>query len=269
MDNNQPIKFRKIKNDHVVTAGDRLRTLSDDGLAAFIADYVIGIIDTILSDTEYTISHNRDKYIEILVNQLQLTTTELPHQYTPNELKTMVGDKIFIQHLGSCADFYQDIYAPYYGEQEIYVDMVMGQLTACKLPLEFYRKSWVAYAYQPLAIDVNKPSKDQSLQDKDVEYLVNALANINAKLSGHDGCKLSDDQFQKLTTRKIDIITEFTVRIRAFNKIFTTADLRSLKAEINDILQTKPVSEPQINALVGFRTIIEHELKTRFENDPL
>lgn len=261
-----PLKFRNVKNDYIVTAADRLRKLNDDGLAAFIVDYIIGVIDAVLIDTEYTVTHDRDNYIKILLQQLKLTTTELPHQYTPNELKTMTGDKIFIQHIGTCADFYQDLYAPYYGEQEVYVDMVMGQLTACKLPLEFYGKSWLAYAYRPLGIDVNLPSRQQSFRDESVEYLVNAMANINAKL--HDG-HISGEQHKKLTARKMDIITELTARIKAINKIFSTADLQNIKADIETQLVDSNLTEHQINALVGFQRIIEMELKARFENDPL
>lgn len=68
---------------------------------------------------------------------------------TLDELRKMDGDKIYIQFIGILRGFYDDEYAPYYGQHEQYVQKYNGMLRACDLPLKYYGESWLAYRRKP------------------------------------------------------------------------------------------------------------------------
>lgn len=74
---------------------------------------------------------------------------ENPKPLTEDELRQMDGDKIYIQYIGTCKGFYDDEYAPYYGQCEQYVQKYNGMLRACDLPLKYYGETWIAYRHKP------------------------------------------------------------------------------------------------------------------------
>lgn len=65
------------------------------------------------------------------------------------ELRGMDGDKIYICFIGTCKGFYDDETAPYYGQQEQYIQHYNGMLRACDLPLKYYGVMWLAYRRPP------------------------------------------------------------------------------------------------------------------------
>ena len=67
---------------------------------------------------------------------------------TIEELREMDGDKIAIHYIGDCAGFYEDEIAPYYGDQEQYIQRYNGMLRACDLPLKYYGTQWTATLYR-------------------------------------------------------------------------------------------------------------------------
>lgn len=72
---------------------------------------------------------------------------------TLDELRQMDGDKIYIQYIGPCEGFFKDEYAPYYGQNEQYVQKSNGTLQACGLPLKHYGKTWTAYRHKPQEVE--------------------------------------------------------------------------------------------------------------------
>lgn len=68
---------------------------------------------------------------------------------TLDDLRQSDGDKIYIKFVGSCENFYDNEYAPYYGEYEQYVQKYNGMLRACDLPLKYYGESWIAFRCKP------------------------------------------------------------------------------------------------------------------------
>ena len=68
---------------------------------------------------------------------------------TLDELREMDGDKIYIKFIGVLRGFYDDEYAPYYGQHEQYIQKYNGMLRACDLPLRYYGESWLAYRRKP------------------------------------------------------------------------------------------------------------------------
>lgn len=67
---------------------------------------------------------------------------------TLEQLREMDGDKIAIHYIGDCAGFYEDEIAPYYGDQEQYIQRYNGMLRACDLPLKYYGTQWTATLYR-------------------------------------------------------------------------------------------------------------------------
>lgn len=67
---------------------------------------------------------------------------------TCEQLREMDGDKIAIHYIGECAGFYEDEIAPYYGDQEQYIQRYNGMLRACDLPLKYYGTQWTATLYR-------------------------------------------------------------------------------------------------------------------------
>lgn len=74
---------------------------------------------------------------------------------TPEVLRELNGDKIFIRYIWTCKGFYADETAPYYGKFEQYVHEYNGMLRACDLPLKYYGKTWMAYRRKPEGGDDN------------------------------------------------------------------------------------------------------------------
>lgn len=74
---------------------------------------------------------------------------ENPKPLTLDDLREMDGEKIYIKYIDACEGFYDDEYAPYYGQHEQYVQKYNGMLRACDLPLKYYGKSWLAYLHKP------------------------------------------------------------------------------------------------------------------------
>jgi hypothetical protein len=140
-------------SDYHVSVGDRLRTLTNEELATTLVEYITGVIANSVDKFNIEFTPNKPKYIEILLKQLAENTTEKPRQYTVEELKAMRGEKIYICHINACAGFYHDLYAPYYGDKEQYVENNVFGLTTCHLPLSHYGTSWIAFAYKPRDID--------------------------------------------------------------------------------------------------------------------
>ena len=68
---------------------------------------------------------------------------------TLEELREMDGDKIYIQHIGHCKGFYEDVYAPYFGRHEQYVHGYNDMIGATDLPLKYYGTEWMAYRHKP------------------------------------------------------------------------------------------------------------------------
>lgn len=68
---------------------------------------------------------------------------------TLDELREMDGDKIYIKFIGVSRGFYDDEYAPYYGQHEQYIQKYNGMLRACDLPLKYYGESWLGYRRKP------------------------------------------------------------------------------------------------------------------------
>lgn len=97
-----------------------------------------GVTDLFLMDKNFLLSAIREK---------QERTN--PKLLTLDELRQMDGDKIYIQYIGACKGFYDDEYAPYYGQNEQYVQKYNGMLRACDLPLKYYGKTWIAYRHKP------------------------------------------------------------------------------------------------------------------------
>lgn len=90
------------------------------------------------------------KEIQRLKTQLAaLGDAEKNDPLTLDELQEMDGDKIYIKFIGACEGFYDDEYAPYFGQHEQYVQKYNGMLRACDLPLKYYDESWLAYRRKP------------------------------------------------------------------------------------------------------------------------
>ena len=79
---------------------------------------------------------------------LQPTLTPPNESLTLEQLREMDGDKIAIHYIGDCAGFYEDEIAPYYGDQEQYIQRYNGMLRACDLPLKYYGTQWTATLYR-------------------------------------------------------------------------------------------------------------------------
>lgn len=65
---------------------------------------------------------------------------------TPEELREMYGEKIFVHYIDG---FYPDEDGAYFGEFEQLARGNDGKLTACELPLKYYGKTWLAYRRKP------------------------------------------------------------------------------------------------------------------------
>lgn len=96
-----------------------------------------------------------DAWQEIIdaIENIQSAKVE-PFPNTPltlDELRKMDGDKIFIRYIGECKNLYgyHDRYAPYYGEQELYVELNCDEPTVSYLELKNYGKTWLAYRSKP------------------------------------------------------------------------------------------------------------------------
>ena len=76
------------------------------------------------------------------------TLTPPNEPLTIEQLREMNGDKIAIHYIGDCAGFYEDEIAPYYGDQEQYIQRYNGMLRACDLPLKYYGTQWTATLYR-------------------------------------------------------------------------------------------------------------------------
>ena len=94
-----------------------------------------------------------NQYTRMAVFGIMQSMPTVDYQKTPNEpltleqLREMDGDKIAIHYIGDCAGFYEDEIAPYYGDQEQYIQRYNGMLRACDLPLKYYGTQWTATLY--------------------------------------------------------------------------------------------------------------------------
>lgn len=69
------------------------------------------------------------------------------HMLSIKEVKNINGEKIHIQYIGTCAGFYKDEDAIYYGKSEKFIRETNGNLEAVELPIKYYGTSWVAYLF--------------------------------------------------------------------------------------------------------------------------
>lgn len=77
---------------------------------------------------------------------MKLATPPSNTPLTPEQLREMDGDKIYIHYIDG---FYTDEDGAYFGKFEQLVRECEGKLTACGLPLEYYGKTWLAYHRKP------------------------------------------------------------------------------------------------------------------------
>lgn len=177
-------------SNYDVTVADRLRTMNNTELTTTLVDYVTGVISNVLVGTDYEFTPDKEKYANVIAGQLAEITSEPPRMYTVEELKTMRGDKIYICHINACAGFYQDMYVPYYGNKECYIEDSATGLASVKLPLSFYGSTWVAFTYEPR----DKADKNIPIAEKISDYdksmfknmptcqLVNEFRRVGARL---------------------------------------------------------------------------------------
>jgi predicted RNA-binding Zn-ribbon protein involved in translation (DUF1610 family) len=86
---------------------------------------------------------------ETISTWLQKPVKTPPHCYTRDEMfQLLPGTNVFVHYMGPCHNFYQDVTAPWYAQEECIITTVGGKLATLHMPLDLYNKSWVAYAYK-------------------------------------------------------------------------------------------------------------------------
>lgn len=181
-----------ISPDYDVTIADRIRTMTNAEMSDFFANWLTGFVQNILKDTGYELQPNIDVYKATLQEMLAKITSETPRMYTVDDLKTMRGDRIYIYHVNASAGFYKDMYVPYFGNKQCYIeDSILG-LTSVQLPLSHYGASWIAFTYQPKEAE----NKTLPIAEKLSEYDNRIFANMTT-------CQLVNEK-RRLETRMTD-----------------------------------------------------------------
>lgn len=160
-------------SDYNVTVADRIRASSNSEMATILTNWITGVLSKVLKDTDYEFTPDIQKYEVLITNQLAEITTEKPRAYTIDELKAMRGDKIYIYHINACAGFYGNMYVPYFGNKQSYIeDSVLG-LTSVQLPLSHYGASWIAFNYKPQDANGKKMPIAEKLSNYDKQMFHN------------------------------------------------------------------------------------------------
>lgn len=170
-------------SDYHVSVADRLRTLTDNELAETLVEYITGVIANSVDKFNIEFMPNKPEYVRVLLKQLSEITTEKPRQYTVDELKHMRGEKIYIYHINTCSGFYPNMYAPYYGDKQTYIEDSPFGLTSVKLPLSHYGSSWIAFTYKPRNFENN----DIPLAERNSDYDETTFENMST-------CQLVNEQ---------------------------------------------------------------------------
>jgi hypothetical protein len=143
------------------SGADRIRTMNDAELSDAFVSFAIGLLDGIFADLGVTFNHNTEKYTALLTSKLQMPTKYKPKQYTAEEMVAMEeGTKVYIHHIGPCHGFYSDVTAPWYASEECIITATNEGISKLQMPLKFYDKSWVAYAYKPNDFEIDPPEKE-------------------------------------------------------------------------------------------------------------